>query len=341
MKSSAICSRPSTNTSLRFSVAIATFTFCLGCSGDELVEPVKRVKFDGKNGPKALIHINDRKELAIGGYDGNIRIWRLDGVTTAVLNARRGWVDCLTADPHGKWIAAGYRGDNSICVWDVQKREITANLTGHQGTVWSLAFCGNAQTLISASDDRTVRVWEVSKGTEVKRLTGHKGSIFRLAVSADGKRVVGGEDEIVIWNVESGKVMHRFKGHETGVFAISFLGNSTLFATGGGDGLIKIWDAETGKLQRVLEKHFGIVWQFDVSPDGRLLASSDEQGIIAIDDLVAKKRLVHFRGHISAAVGLAFTSDGKKLVTVCHGHEVEEPPGPDGEIKVWKMKLPE
>ncbi len=51
--------------------------------------------------------------------------------------------------------------DNAITIWDLKSRVPTHRLTGHTGTVTSLAWAPEAGWLVSGSYDATVRVWDI------------------------------------------------------------------------------------------------------------------------------------------------------------------------------------
>ena len=48
-------------------------------------------------------------------------------------------VSCLQFSPNGKLLASG-GNDNTVCVWDVEKRKLLKTLRGHAGRVRSVAF---------------------------------------------------------------------------------------------------------------------------------------------------------------------------------------------------------
>ncbi|HEY9600029.1 MAG TPA: hypothetical protein V6C85_00340 [Allocoleopsis sp.] len=48
-------------------------------------------------------------------------------------------------------------------LWDVKSGSLRSTLTGHLGSVWSVAISSDGQTLVSGSDDKTIRLWRASR----------------------------------------------------------------------------------------------------------------------------------------------------------------------------------
>ncbi|MER6694904.1 trypsin-like peptidase domain-containing protein, partial [Streptomyces minutiscleroticus] len=79
-------------------------------------------------------------------------------------------------------------------------------LTGHKGTVWSVAYSPDGKTLATGSEDQTVRLWNTATGAHRKTLTAQTDATNAMAYSPDGKTLAtGGEDKTVrLWNTATG-----------------------------------------------------------------------------------------------------------------------------------------
>jgi len=74
-------------------------------------------------------------------------------------------------------------------------------MTGHQGTVMSLAFSPDGKRIVTGSVDRTVRLWDFSSGKPFGQpMHGHGNWVLRVAFSPDGRSVASSSgDTTVRW----------------------------------------------------------------------------------------------------------------------------------------------
>jgi len=84
----------------------------------------------------------------------------------------------------------------------------------HGGSVTSLVFTPDGNTLITGSGDGLIRLWDAASGKERRRLGGHKGRVLCLALSPDGKTLASGSDDntIGLWAVAAGRPLRLLKG---------------------------------------------------------------------------------------------------------------------------------
>jgi len=76
------------------------------------------------------------------------------------------------------WLAGvccGVRGGAHALCWKLSEMRVSRQvrtLTGHSGSVWSLAFSPDGKLVVSGSDDDTVKIWDVETGAVVSCCAG-------------------------------------------------------------------------------------------------------------------------------------------------------------------------
>lgn len=76
-------------------------------------------------------------------------------------------------------------------------RKHICSLCGHRGSVLSVMFSPDGQTLISASRDNTIKFWDVHTGELLRTIDGHSS----VVLSSDGQTLVSGNEDgtIKVW----------------------------------------------------------------------------------------------------------------------------------------------
>ncbi|MHC1763949.1 MAG: protein kinase [Verrucomicrobiia bacterium] len=158
--------------------------------------------------------------------------------------------------------------------------------------------------------------------------------ILLPAFSPDGKLLVVSAPErkkLQVWNLTTRTAMLECDVH---VVASAFFANGgrTLVFVNQGTAAHEVifWDlAEPRKTP--VRRPVGTVGrsQLALSPDGRLLAVPTREGSVAVFDVKRMERPAVLHGHMQSVLGVAFSPDGKRLVSTSGAGEA---------VKIWDVE---
>ncbi|MBY0228765.1 MAG: hypothetical protein K2W96_05745, partial [Gemmataceae bacterium] len=139
-----------------------------------------------------------------------------------------------------------------------------------------------------------------------------------MAWSPDGKRLaISWGDHVALHDAE-GKRVNPTEGHEGAIRSLALSSDGTLAASGDQAGGVRLWELATGRLLRSMRTGDSIQ-ALAFSPDGRRLAAGasayQAEGEVRVWNVADGKERLRFPAHLSGATHLAFTSDGRRLVT--------------------------
>jgi WD40 repeat protein len=252
------------------------------------------------------------------------------------LKGHTGWIAALAFSPDGKTLASG-SGDHTVNLWDAATGQVKHTLKGHTDYVAAVAFSKDGALLATGSFDGTAKIWDAAKQQEKFTLRGHRGVVMAVAFSADGKTLAtGGMDATIrLWDVASGKQKELLSGHLSWVNALAYSPDGKHLASASSDGTVKLWQSGSQKPQASHEalspegRPLGEARSLAFSPDGGALAVGVRYGYMQVLDGQTLKLKHTFKGHVSDVWSVAFSPDGKTLVS---GNGDWDKPG---DVKLW------
>lgn len=163
-----------------------------------------------------------------------------------------------------------------------------ATLKGHEHFVHYVAFDG--KTLVSASWDKTVRRWDLEKG---------KPSTLEAKVDLTAHACLNTDGTVLAVGVDKGA---------------------------------KVWDLKAGKVAATFERKDDGATRLALSPDGKTLAMTERERrkdpVVLLFDVANGKQTQELKGHVTTIYSVAFSADGKSLVSA----------DSDGIARLWDVK---
>jgi WD40 repeat protein len=222
---------------------------------------------------------DSQQTMATGG-NKSVKLWQADG-TLAVTMPTGDPIYGLSFSPDGQTLAAAIL-NGTIQLWSTQGEQLHV-LTGHQGSVWNVAFCPTAEDtatrppkyhFVSVSADGTARVWNTA-GELIKTLPMAETGLRGVDCSSDGQYVAaaGQDNQVHIWTLK-GDFIRTLKGHQSAVRKVKFSPDVTELVSISQDGIVKVWRRNNDFLQ-VLHGLDDTIWDIATSPDSqRMVAAS-------------------------------------------------------------------
>ncbi len=265
----------------------------------------------------------DDRLIVSGSEDQTARIW--DCASWTQVNCLRGHheeVTCAAFFPNSRRIVTGSK-DNTVRIWDVHNRAEWPQLKRHVSTVTSVVFspdgeriatgCGNGRPI-----DTSVSVLDADTGEERTRLEGHSAPVTTVIFSPDSRRIATSSMDYTVreWNTVNGSERNCFRGHTSTINSITFSPDGRRIASGSDDGTVRVWDTINGVEKFCFNGHSpSRVYCVTFSPDGKCIASGGRDRIVRIWNAADGSDLRHCVGHEDSVHTVAFTQDGKRIVS--------------------------
>ncbi|MCP5105799.1 MAG: WD40 repeat domain-containing protein, partial [bacterium] len=265
----------------------------------------------------------DGKTILTGSWDNTARLSDLQGKTVQEFKGHKDYVNSVAFSPDGKTILTG-SDDKSARLWDLQGKTVQ-EFKGHRESVSSVTFSPDGKTILTGSGDETARLWNL-RGKTVQEFKGHKEFLYSVAFSPDGKTILTGsvDNTARLWDLH-GKTLQEFKGHKDIVLSVAFSPDGKTILTGSMDNTARLWDLQGKTVQEFKGYKYQVI-SVAYSPDGKTIltgSGENDPSFLSFNtrDNTARlwdlqgKMLQEFKGHTEGVSSVAFSPDGKTILT--------------------------
>jgi WD40 repeat protein len=206
---------------------------------------------------------------------------------------------------------------------------------GHTKYLVGAIHLPGGQRMMTCSWDGSLRVWNLKSGKQIgEDWRDGDSKVWTIALSPDGKNAVSGsEDGLVrLWDMDTRKVITKWTGHTNTVRSVCWSRDGQRVVSGSFDGTVREWDVEKGEtnLGPINTGHTA-VYAVVYSPDTTMIATAgydlptpdhDTESAIKIWDSKTGKFVATLKGHEDWLWCLAWTPDGKTLISGSVDHSI-------------------
>lgn len=199
-----------------------------------------------------------------------------------------------------------------------------------------------------ARTEGDLRVWDVGIGQELIRFTGET-VIAGAALSPDGRQVAatyqtkeGKEGEVKVWDVATGQEVRALVSAPGAPCGLAFSADGGRLAFVGLLGnqpvAVKVWEVAPGRellsLRGAVPQPSEVMVAVAFSPDGERVAWTyggvEGAAEVKVHEVAGGRLLLTLRGHAGCVEQVAFSPDGRRIVSTGPGRTFLE-----SEVKVW------
>ncbi|MEL6929234.1 MAG: AAA-like domain-containing protein, partial [Cyanobacteria bacterium J06600_6] len=270
------------------------------------------------------------RTIAVGGHDGRIKLFNLNGKLKHVLPGHQNTVSSLQFSADGQHITS-VSWDETIKIWR-SDGSLVKTIKDDSERIWGLALSDNGKTIATAGERHGVKLWRASNPLST-RFNGHQAAVIDVAYHPTQDIIASASDDRTIkLTTPQGELLATWSGEQTGVLAVSYHPDGSSLVSGHNDGSVRLWEIdpiEPTKVTQVttLANYQALVWRIAHSPDGSLFVTAGEDNTVKLWDSQGKV-LKTFTGHEDAVRSVAFSPDGKLIASGSL----------DNTVKIWNLQ---
>ncbi|KAA3486582.1 transducin beta-like protein 3 [Gossypium australe] len=284
----------------------------------------------------------EEQYLAVATNLEQVRVYDLSSMSCSyVLAGHTDTILCLdtSISSNGRRLILTGSKDNSVRLWESERRCCIGLGIGHMGAVGAVAFSKKCRDFfVSGSSDRTIKVWnfdglsdDIEEPISLKAkavVAAHDKDINSLAVAPNDSLVCSGSQDrtACVWRLPELVLVVKFTGHKRGIWCVEFSPVDQCVITASGDKTVKIWAIADGSCLKTFEGHTSSVLRASFLTRGTQFVSCGADGLVKLWTIKTNECIATYDQHEDKVWALAV---GKKTEMLATG-------GSDAVINLWR-----
>jgi len=278
--------------------------------------------------PAAVATTPTEDLLAVGYYDGGMRVWNLrDGRLSDEFSASdQPLAYCATTADGNAIVTADNTG--ALRAWSIGAVGTTRYVHRHAGEVYSVAYTRDNLHLLSVGWDGCLKMWDRRSSAELGYIQASDKPTTALDVAADNAYwAVGSADGAVrIWNVAEQTFETMLQTHKLSISGVKLLGSGDRVLASSWDNRLSITSVKAQYVDRWFDGHSKEATSCDVSLDGRRMVSASRDGTVRVWRLDEESEYARPQMVLNPRAGSVYTCsispDGRTIAGGCADHAV-------------------
>lgn len=262
-------------------------------------------------------------KLLAGTTSGKAWLWAPGANAALPVNAHPEAILATSASLDGKyWLTASR--DNNARLWSAEG-SLLRTFEGHTGNVYGAIFSPDGQTMLTRSSDGSLRLWSISSGSATL-LPNPPLYSYDVLFSVSGSKILaaGHDGKLYRWD-SRGNSLQALALHRGPIRQLTLSPNQQYILTEGIDSTLTLLSPE-GELLAKFDDPTIPIHISGIDPQGQHLALGVKDHSIRLYNFESRETQV-LRGHQAEIIGLAFSSDGKSLLSTAK----------DGMVRLWDL----